>query len=98
MLCNITQLRISHYHLAQTLMVSIDSMVLVIAKNQLKQNGIFFFDISEKYSFKGRRLTRLTNRLFVNVAKYFEREAKKPRAVRTLLRKQKTAGKIGYIK
>ena len=40
-------------------MASIDSMVLVIAKNQLKQNGIFFFGISEKYSFKGRHLTRL---------------------------------------
>ena len=70
-------------------MASIDSMVLVIAKNQLKQNRIFFFGISEKYSFKGRRLTKLTNHLLVNVAKYFEREAKKPRAVRTLLRKHR---------
>ena len=80
------QLRISHYCLAQTVMVLIDSMVLVIAKNQLKQNGTFFFGISEKYSFKGRYLTRLTKHL-VNVVKYFKREAKKPRAVRTLLRK-----------
>ena len=91
------QLRISHYHLAQTVMVSIDSMVLVIAKNQLKQNGIFFFGIREKYSFKGRCLTRLTKRLLMNVVKYFKTEAKKPRAVQTVLRKQKTAGKIGYI-
>ena len=58
-------------------MASIDSMMLVIAKNQLKQNGTFFFGISEKYSFKGSRLTRLTKRLLVNVAKYFKREAKK---------------------
>ena len=64
------QSRISHYRLAQTVMASIDSMVLVTAKNQLKQNRIFFFGISEKYPFKGRRLTRLTNRLLVNVAKY----------------------------
>ena len=69
------------YLLAQTVMVSIDSMVLVIAKNQLKQNGIFFCGISEKYSFKGGRPTRLTKRLLVNAAKYFERKAKKPRAI-----------------
>ena len=70
-------------------MASIDSMALVIAKNQLKQNGIFFFGISEKYSFKGRRLTRLTKHLLVNMVQYFEREAKKPRGVRTLLRKHR---------
>ena len=75
--------------LVQTVMLSIDSMVLVIAKNQLKQNGIFFFCISEKYSFKGKRLTRLTMHLLVNGAKYFEREAKKPRAIQTLLRKHR---------
>ena len=77
------------FHLVQTVMASTDSMVLVIAKNQLKQNGIFFFGISEKYTFKGRCLTRLTKDLLVNVAKYFEREAKKPRAVRPLLRKHR---------
>ena len=75
-------------------MVLIDSMVLVIMKNQLKQNGIFFFGISEKYAFKGRCLTRLTKRLLVNVANYFERDANKPRAVRNIVEK---TGKIGYI-
>ena len=75
-------------------MALIDSMMLVITKNQLKQNGIFFFGISEKYAFKGRCLTRLTKRLLVNVAKYFERDAKKPRAVRNIVEK---TGKIGFI-
>ena len=37
-------------------MVLIDSTMLVIVKKQLKQNVIFFFGISEKYSFKGRPL------------------------------------------
>ena len=70
-------------------MASIDSMVLVIAKNQLKQNGIFFFGISEKYSFKGRRLTRLTKRLLVNVVKYFDKEAKKTKGRSNIVEKNR---------
>ena len=51
-----TQLRISHYLLVQVVVVLIDS---VIAKDQLKQNGIFFFGINSilqrKVSYKANK-------------------------------------------
>ena len=53
---NITQLRNSHYLLAQIIMVSLDSTVSLTTKTILVWHG-------EKYSFKVKRLTRLMDHL-----------------------------------
>ena len=66
-----------NYSLAQTVMVLIDSIVF---KKPAETKWNLLLGISEKYFFKGRRLTRLTKRLLVNVAKYFERKAKKTKS------------------
>ena len=63
--------------LVQTVMVLTDSIVF---KKPAETKWNLLLSISEKYSFKGGRLTRLTKRLLVNVAKYFEREAKKTKS------------------
>ena len=49
------QSRISHYRLAQTVMASIDPMMLVIAKSQLnKMEYSSLALLRSSYSFKGR--------------------------------------------
>ena len=84
---NITQLRNSHYLLAQIIMASLDSTVSLTTNKQLKLKDSSCLALSEKYSFKVKRLTRLMDHLLVNVTKYFESETKKQKAIPKLLRK-----------
>ena len=81
---NITQLRNSHYLLAQIIMASLDSTVSLTTNKQLDSSCLA---LSEKYSFKVKRLTRLMDHLLVNVTKYFKSETKKQKAIPKLLRK-----------
>ena len=85
---NITQLRNSHYLLAQIIMASLDSTVSLTTNKQLILKDSSCLALSEKYSFKVKRLTRLIDHLLVNVTKYFESKTKKQKAIQKLLRKQ----------
>ena len=91
---NITQLRNSHYLLAQIIMVLLDSTVSLTTNEQLKLKDSSCLALSEKYSFKVKRLTRLMDHLLVNVTKYFE-EAKGHSKI--VEKTYKTMGEISYI-
>ena len=70
-----------------SIMVSLDSTVSLTTNKQLKQEESSCLAASEKYSFKLKRLTRLTDHLLVKVAKFFKSETKKPSAIRKSLSK-----------
>ena len=68
-------------------MASLDSTVSLTTNKQLKPKDSSCLVLSEKYSFKVKRLTRLMDHLLMNVTKYFESKTKKQKAIRKLLRK-----------
>ena len=68
-------------------MALLDSTVSLTTNKQLKLKDSSCLALSEKDSFKVKRLTRLMDRLLVNVTKYFESETKKQKAIPKLLRK-----------